>query len=171
MHSFAKFLYFFRTDYGWIPILCSKSLSVILNLSRDFLCVTLRCVVWLILACVIKMILHYMSWYLLLVVYHKAIRDKIPELIKSSGKSCHTRTLTDSEFLAALERKLTEEIHEYNESRSVEELADILEVVFRIADLKGTPVDSLEAIRKEKSNKCGKFSKNLFLISVQGDDS
>ena len=70
--------------------------------------------------------------------YHKAIRDKIPEIIKESGKNCNVKVLSDEEFLIELDKKLGEELKEYYESKSVDELADIVEVIQRIATLRGT---------------------------------
>jgi predicted house-cleaning noncanonical NTP pyrophosphatase (MazG superfamily) len=102
-------------------------------------------------------------------IYNKAVRDKIPELIKESGSTCNVKTLSNDEFLDALERKLVEEIKEYQQSKSIEELADIMEVIFRISNLKGTSVEKLEEIRKEKTNKRGAFEKNLFLIDTENN--
>lgn len=99
--------------------------------------------------------------------YRKAVRDRIPEIIEGSGRICSARTLADGEFLAELERKLDEEVREYHDSKSAEELADILEVVFRIAELRGTGADSLEAIRRDKGERCGRFEKNLFLVHAE----
>lgn len=97
--------------------------------------------------------------------YNKAIRDRIPEIIKKSGKTCTVKQLNNPEFLSALENKLMEEITEYYESRSVEELADLIEVIFRIAELKGVSQNQLEQIRTQKNVDRGDFSDNLFLIS------
>lgn len=102
--------------------------------------------------------------------YNKAIRDKIPEIIKESGFKCAVKELSDDEFLTRLEEKLIEELEEYDESKSVEELADILEVVYRIADLKGTPKDLLDEIRQKKFKERGGFEKNLFLIDTEKND-
>jgi len=98
--------------------------------------------------------------------YYKAIRDKIPKIIESSGNSCRTKTLSDDEFIVELEKKLNEEMSEYQETKSVEELADILEVIFRIAELRGTDNRTLEEIRKNKNENRGRFTKNLFLIDT-----
>ena len=57
-------------------------------------------------------------------IYNKAIRDKIPEIIKESGNNCNIKTLSDEKFLIELEKKLDEELIEYHESKSVEELTD-----------------------------------------------
>lgn len=101
-----------------------------------------------------------------MVIYNKAIRDKIPEIIEESGKNCNVKKLTDSEFLAQLEKKLVEELSEYQESKNVDELADILEVIYRISELKGITSDELDAIKNEKAKKRGKFDDNLFLVDT-----
>jgi hypothetical protein len=58
-------------------------------------------------------------------IYSKAIRDRIPEIIMANREECIVRRLTDAEFLSELEKKLHEE------------LADILEVVYKISELRG----------------------------------
>ncbi len=99
-------------------------------------------------------------------VHDKAIRDKIPQIIKSSGKNCNVKKLDDSEFLIQLEKKLSEELAEYQESKDVEELADVLEVIYRISKLKGVAPDELDKIRQDKAQKRGKFEDNLFLVDA-----
>ena len=96
--------------------------------------------------------------------YNKAIRDKIPQIIKSSGKNCNVKKLDNSEFLIRLEKKLVEELEEYQESKNVEELADILEVIYRISELKGVVPDELDKVRQKKAQQRGKFEDNLFLV-------
>ena len=98
--------------------------------------------------------------------YKKAIRDKIPEIIEKSGQKCNVKTLSDEEFLIELDKKLGEELQEYYESKSVDELADIVEVVQKIATLRGTSLEEFERIRLEKVDKRGGFEKNLFLIDT-----
>jgi len=98
--------------------------------------------------------------------YHKAIRDKIPEIIAESGKKCNVKILSDEGFLEKLEEKLTEEVLEYRESKSLEELADILEVIDRILKIKGIKKGKLEEIQIMKKDERGGFDKNLFLIDT-----
>ena len=98
--------------------------------------------------------------------YDKAIRDKIPEIIQKDGHSCSVKTLTDEEFLVQLEKKLSEEVAEYQNDKNPEELADILEVIYRIAQLEGVSKEELEKIRIKKSEERGGFDKNLFLIDT-----
>ena len=99
-------------------------------------------------------------------IYNKAIRDKIPEIIKLSGKNCDVKKLNNSEFLVELEKKLIEELTEYQESKDVEELADMLEVIYRISELRGITSNELENIKNEKAKKRGKFNDNLFLVDT-----
>ena len=98
--------------------------------------------------------------------YNKAIRDKIPEIIQKDGHSCNVKTLSDEKFLEHLEKKLSEEVVEYQNDKNSEELADILEVIYRIAQLKGVSKEELEKIRIKKSEERGGFEKNLFLIDT-----
>jgi len=100
-------------------------------------------------------------------IYHdKAIRDKIPEIIQKDGYSCNVKTLSDEEFLVEIEKKLSEEVKEYQSNHDVTELADILEVVYRIAQLKGTSKEQLEKLRIKKAQDRGAFDENLFLIDT-----
>ena len=98
--------------------------------------------------------------------YNKAIRDKIPEIIQKDGYLCNVKTLSDGEFLEHLEKKISEEVAEYQNDKNPEELADILEVIYRIAQLKGVAKKELEKIRIKKSEERGGFEKNLFLIDT-----
>jgi predicted house-cleaning noncanonical NTP pyrophosphatase (MazG superfamily) len=99
-------------------------------------------------------------------MYHKAIRDKIPEIIRNSGNHCEVKIITDPEFLVAMEKKLHEELAEYEETKSIEELVDLLEVIYRIAELKGINENEIAVMRKQKNDDRGGFSKNLFLINT-----
>ena len=98
--------------------------------------------------------------------YHKAIRDKIPEIIKKDGYSCNIDTMSDEKFLLEIERKLSEEVTEYQNEKNPEELVDILEVIYRIAQLQGGSKEELEKIRIKKLQDRGGFEKNLFLIDT-----
>lgn len=100
-------------------------------------------------------------------VYNKAIRDKIPEIIESDGKKFKVETLTDSKFLEKIELKLLEEANEYLEDKNPKELADLLEVIYRVAALRGIERAELEKLRLKKCEKRGGFEGNLFLIEVE----
>ena len=95
--------------------------------------------------------------------FNKAIRDKIPEIIQKDGHTCNIQTLSDEKFLVEIEKKLSEEVAEYQNDKNPEELADILEVIYAIAQLKGISKEELEKIRIKKLQDRGGFEKNLFL--------
>jgi predicted house-cleaning noncanonical NTP pyrophosphatase (MazG superfamily) len=98
--------------------------------------------------------------------FNKAIRDKIPEIIQQDGHTCNVQVMSDEKFLLKIEKKLSEEVTEYQNDKTPEELADILEVIYKIAQLKGISKDELEKIRVKKLEEKGGFTKNLFLIDT-----
>ncbi|MDG6257414.1 MAG: nucleoside triphosphate pyrophosphohydrolase [Methanomicrobiaceae archaeon] len=102
--------------------------------------------------------------------YNKAVRDKIPEIIRSQGKQCTTKTVDDPTFLRYLEYKLLEELEEYLELKKPEELADLMEVILRVAELKGMSREDLEALRARKADERGGFANNQVLQSVEGEE-
>ena len=61
--------------------------------------------------------------------YHKLVRDRIPEIIEKDGKTCVCSVLSRQDYITLLDQKLNEELAEYQESKSMEELADLLEVM------------------------------------------
>ena len=62
-------------------------------------------------------------------VYNKLVRDRIPEIVEADGNTCTAETLSDRQYMEMLDAKLNEELAEYQESKSLEELADLLEVM------------------------------------------
>ena len=95
--------------------------------------------------------------------YHKLVRDKIPEIIKlNENRSCITKILNDEEYRAELNKKLLEEVAEYSADNNVEELADIVEVVYGILNSMGISIEEFEIIRKAKVDKRGAFQERIF---------
>lgn len=99
-------------------------------------------------------------------VYRKLVRDKIPEIIEQAGQTCACSVLSDDEYLKMLDEKLNEELAEYQESKSMEELADLLEVVRAVALARGSSPEELEEIRRQKAEKRGGFEKKILLEEV-----
>ena len=99
--------------------------------------------------------------------YHKLVRDRIPEIIAADGKTCTVETLSDADYLTMLDAKLDEELAEYHKEPSVEELADLLEVIYAVAKARGWSVEELERVRKEKADSRGGFEKKILLKEVQ----
>lgn len=102
-----------------------------------------------------------------MVTYHKLVRDKIPEVIEAQGERPYVRILDDGEFLHHLEAKLDEEVMEYHRDKNAEELADILEVVFALADAIGCPREHLMEVYRKKHDARGGFGERIFLISKE----
>lgn len=93
--------------------------------------------------------------------YNKLIRDRIPEIIKSKGNSCTVSVLSDEEYKNKLAEKLVEEAQEFLESRSEEEMADVMEVFLALA--KAYDFQDIETIRVKKAEERGGFEKKLLL--------
>lgn len=100
-------------------------------------------------------------------VYNKLVRDRIPAIITESGKSCTTRILEDGEYLGYLDEKLNEELAEYQQSKSLEELADLMEVIRAVVKARGFSLEELEAIRSQKAAQRGGFEHKIFLMEVK----
>jgi len=93
----------------------------------------------------------------------KLIRDKIPEIMKNEGKNPTFYVADEKKFYKLLRNKLQEEVTEFLESNSIEELADILEVMYALCTTKGITMENLERIRLEKRKKRGAFIKRFVL--------
>ena len=101
-----------------------------------------------------------------MIEYDKLIRDKIPEIIEQSGKKCIVEVMDNDTYIEYLDQKLNEELAEYQQDKSIEELADHLEVMYAVVTARGYSIEELERIRLEKAEKRGSFEKRLLLKSV-----
>ena len=99
-------------------------------------------------------------------VYEKLVRDLIPDLIAAQGEKPNIRILDDVEYELCLANKLNEEVTEYHQEKNLEELADILEVVYALAELHGGS-DALMDIYHKKHDARGGFEKRIYLISKE----
>lgn len=97
----------------------------------------------------------------------KLVRDKIPEVIIRHGRKPKIRIATEEEYLHFLKEKLKEEVHEFIEVSSEEEFADILEVLYSIAEFRKWNMEEVEKIRKKKAEHKGDFSKRIVLEGVE----
>lgn len=98
--------------------------------------------------------------------YHKLVRDRIPEIIESSGKTCITQILSNEEYLRMVDLKLDEELAEYHRDQNIEELADLMEVIYAAAMARGYTIEQLEQVRAEKATNRGAFAKKILLKEV-----
>ena len=102
-------------------------------------------------------------------VYNKLVRDRIPEIIEKNGKRCVCETLPQDQYIAMLDAKLNEELAEYQQSKSLEELADLLEVMGAVVRARGYTWAQLTETRKKKLEDRGGFEKRILLKEVYED--
>lgn len=98
--------------------------------------------------------------------YNKLVRDKIPEVIERSGKKFDIHIASKEEYAALLEEKLKEEVNEYLEDKNLEELADVMEVLFGLANMLGYSEEELLKKRQEKFEDRGGFKEAIVLERV-----
>lgn len=99
-------------------------------------------------------------------IYNKLVRDKIPEVIKRSGSNCDYIVADKEERLDLLIKKLDEEVLEFKEDKNLEELADIMEVLFGLANNLGFTEEELSKKRKEKKRERGAFNEGIVIQRV-----
>lgn len=100
-------------------------------------------------------------------VYNKLVRDKIPEIIEADGRKCKTEILSEEAYLKMVDAKLDEELAEYHKDQNIEELADLLEVIYAAAQARGYSVEELERLRVAKVEKRGAFQKRILLKETE----
>ncbi|MCR5768207.1 MAG: nucleoside triphosphate pyrophosphohydrolase [Lachnospiraceae bacterium] len=101
------------------------------------------------------------------ITYNKLVRDRIPEIIEKEGKTCDTRILDDEEYIRMIDAKLDEELAEYHKDQNLEELADLLEVLYAATKARGYSLEDLESCRAQKAEKRGAFEKKILLERVR----
>ena len=101
----------------------------------------------------------------------KLVRDRIPELIKSGRwfyESVHHRPLNPEKWLR---HKLMEEVSEYLEDRTAEELADIIEVCFAIGvHIHGITPSELLQVAQIKRDERGGYKNLTAIWLLEGND-
>ena len=95
--------------------------------------------------------------------YNKLVRDNIIERIEAKGEKAVFHIADETEFWAKLREKLSEEVAEFLEAESIEELADIAEVLDAIMAHKGFTKEALVAEQQRKAEERGRFEKRIIL--------
>lgn len=101
-------------------------------------------------------------------VYNKLVRDKIPQIIEAEGKRYDIRIELKEEHLELLEKKLHEEVAEFigaknTKDMNLEEIADVMEVLFGLAKSLGYSEEELMEKRDEKKEERGGFDEGIVL--------
>lgn len=108
-------------------------------------------------------------------VHNKLVRDKIPEIIEKAGKTFETKILDNDTYIKELEAKLLEEFNEYltadTKEDSLEELADMMELIKAFAEVNEGSLAEVEKIRQDKASKRGGFNERIYLVEVHDDNN
>lgn len=93
--------------------------------------------------------------------YNKLVRDRIPEILDEKGVSYEKRIVEGGEYRQALIEKLHEEVSEFLESKSVEELADVMEVIRALRRL--PDFENAKEVQRAKREERGGFDDGIIL--------
>lgn len=102
-----------------------------------------------------------------MITYDKLVRDLIPEIIETSGKTATIEVVNNEVAFDYLLKKLDEEVSEFKTDQNLEELADVMEVLFGLAHKLGYSEQDLLTKRQEKKQARGGFEKNIILKSTK----
>ena len=97
----------------------------------------------------------------------KLIRDKIPQIIRDSGKTCVAYIATPEEYKYFLREKLKEEMNELLVEPCAEEFADLIEVVNAYAASLGITQEQLKDTGRNKRVERGAFDCGIILEQVE----
>ena len=96
----------------------------------------------------------------------KLVRDRIPEIIRESGRVPEVSIVEGAQFIASLKEKLLEEAQEVSnatEDQIIEELADVLEVIDGIIETLEIDRHLLASLKAKKFADRGGFTRGLIL--------
>ena len=95
--------------------------------------------------------------------YNKLVRDKMPERIRAEGRTAETHIADDAEYWTRLKAKLAEEMGEFVRDESVEEMADVLEVIDAVIAYKNFDRAEIQRAKEKKAEERGGFTGRIIL--------
>ena len=94
----------------------------------------------------------------------KLVHDRIPELAATNGHPGTWHQATEAEFARSLRAKLLEEAQEAataSPATLAEELGDVLQVLYALAELAGLAAAEIECARARKARTHGTYTRRL----------
>ena len=94
----------------------------------------------------------------------KLVRDRIPELATANGYPGTFHQATEAEFAVLLRAKLLEVAQEAataSPAGLVEELGDVLQVLYALAELAGLEPAAIECARARKARTHGTYTRRI----------
>jgi predicted house-cleaning noncanonical NTP pyrophosphatase (MazG superfamily) len=94
----------------------------------------------------------------------KLVRDRIPELAATTGQPGSYYQASEAEFALSLRAKLLEEAQEAataSPATLIEELGDVLQVLYAIAELAGLAAADVECARARKARTHGTYTRRI----------
>ncbi|MEK4229462.1 nucleoside triphosphate pyrophosphohydrolase [Solibacillus sp. FSL H8-0538] len=105
---------------------------------------------------------------------NKLVRDKVPSLVTKDGGSYSLKLLSPLEHQHEITNKLFEELSEYSTAsgkvEALEELVDIVELIYAAVKLHDVSLEEFESIRSAKKKLKGGFEKGIFLNEISNND-
>ena len=103
--------------------------------------------------------------------FDKLVRDKIPNIIRQKDISVFEYVMEQEEYIQELKQKLLEEAEEVISASSktdiTEELADVLEVIYALANAYDIIPDEIERARLKKKDTNGGFKDKIYMTSIE----
>lgn len=100
-------------------------------------------------------------------IYNKLVRDGVPECIIKNGDVCvHCVIEDEDEYRFALDEKLDEEIVDYQITKDISELSDVLEVIHAIVEARGMTFEEFDQMRLKKREQRGGFNKRFLVKEI-----
>jgi predicted house-cleaning noncanonical NTP pyrophosphatase (MazG superfamily) len=98
---------------------------------------------------------------------HKLVGDKVPELLKAKGVNAKFHEATSEEYETELLDKLREEVLEFKNAKSIEQLADLQITVDAVVSLMGWEDSTVSQVKAQRLQEKGGYGKRLILESTE----
>jgi len=106
--------------------------------------------------------------------FNKLVGDNVVPKLEARGLQFEARTIeSDEEYGAELVKKIVEEAGEVRDAKDreelVKEIADLVDVISALRELKGITDDELSAALAVRREKRGGFSKRSYVLWTEDD--